>query len=646
MIGQLDKDTQKSGYAPSPEVVVFTAEVKKDYALGTEILERQWRELNMRSVLEDENIGQRMFNAFVNDTVEDPMEAWKHRGTRSHARNKGIAMHAQLTGNYLLPLFMAQNDQDETDRDFSEVMRNIIEWMAAPTNSDYQESFLNITFGMMQNPVTFLGAEYYEVYQKIKTLNEKKERIIKEIIDETLSGFKAPVYSSSQILITNAYERNIQKQRRIIKRRYCEKEELEAIYGGHPYWQYVKKGIRTIYSETDGLFYDIADDENPNLIAEETALSRTGDSEVCFLNGIYAGDTGNVDNNPIRHRDVRGAPKYNITPFGYSRIGQHFFYYKSMMNVLQWDNRFYDAMSEVVMNRAMLETEIPLVVTGSSDKIDSEIVFPNSVQVFESPDTKVSPLLPPSNIVAGFQALRETEKSMDDESVSKTTEGQLPEASQKAYSVATAQANAKKLIGAVAKSLAESVIRYGDLMKDIALNHITIPQVEELVGGGMKLRYKTLTLNQKMGYKKIRFDGSLIGRDMSEDEKERKSLELLKETGYPDRKESILLVNPELAAKFRYLCYVDIEEMFAKNNEYWQPIMSGLYTLLANNPYVKQDELTRELLYSHLQSRTDDLMQKQPSLLDLPLPTGQNGNQYGNMVQGKKLAGATANAVQ
>ena len=645
MIGQINKDSQKSGYFPTPEVAAFTAKVKEDYALGTEILERQWRELNLRSVLEDENIGQRMFNAFVKDTVEDPMEEWKHRGTRSHARNKGIAMHAQLTGNYLLPVFMAQNDQDETDRDFSEVMRSVIEWMAAPTNSNYQESFLNVTFGMIQNPVTFLGAEYYEVFQKIKTYNEKKERIIKEIIDETLSGFKTPVYSSSQILITNAYERNIQKQRRIIKRRYCEKEELEAIYGVHPYWPYVRKGIRTIYSETDGLFYDIADDQNPNLIAEETALSRAGDSEVCFLNGIYMGDVNNVDNNPIRHRDMRGAPKYNITPFGYSRIGQHFFYYKSMMNVLQWDNRFYDAMSEVVMNRAMLETEIPVVVTGSSDKIDSEIVFPNSVQIFESPNTKVFPLLPSSNMAAGFQALRETEKSMENESVSDTIAGQLPEPSQKAYSVATAQANAKKLIGAVPKSLAESVIRYGDLMKDIALNHITIPQVEELLGGGMKLRYKTLTLNQKMGYKKIRFDGSLIGKDMSEDQKTRKSLELLKETGYPDRRESILLVNPELVAKFRYLCYVDIEEMSIKNNEYWQPILANLYTLLANNPFIKQDELTRELVYSHFQSRTDDFMQTPPSLRALPLPI-QNGNQYGNMVQGKKLAGAMTNAVQ
>src|SRR3990167_10716625 len=123
-----------SSYQPSVEVTNFTNDVRKDYAIGDEILHRSYTELNDRSVIDDENRGQMMFNAFVDTSVEDPREAWKWRGTRSSARNKGIAMHAQLTGNYLLPTFDAQNENDEIDRDFSEVMRDIIEWMALPTN--------------------------------------------------------------------------------------------------------------------------------------------------------------------------------------------------------------------------------------------------------------------------------------------------------------------------------------------------------------------------------------------------------------------------------------------------------------------------------------------------------------------------------
>ena len=271
------KNVSVSSYQATPDVANFTNEVRKDYAIADEILHRTWTELNDRSVIDDENRGQTMFNAFVDTSVENPREAWKWRGTRSAARNKGIAMHANLTGNFLLSMFSAQNDKDETDRDFSEVMREIIEWMALPTNSNYQESYLQIVFGMITNPVTFLGAEFIEVYQKIKVKNGKGYET-KEVLDEVLSGFKCPIYSSSQVLITNAYERNIQKQRRIIKRRYAEKDELEAKYGSHDNWEFVQSGVRSIYNDEDGLFYDIKDPDHPYLVAEETALTRRDDS--------------------------------------------------------------------------------------------------------------------------------------------------------------------------------------------------------------------------------------------------------------------------------------------------------------------------------------------------------------------------------
>lgn len=646
MEGQTISKKNISAYQPLADVLNFTKNVKEDYDQGVSIIQRPWVELNDRSIIEDENRGKQMFNGFVDTSNEDPNEAWKWRGTRSMARNKGIAMHANLTANYLLPLFTAQNENDEVDRDFSEVMRDIIEWMAMPSNSDYQSSFLQMVFAMETNPVTFLGAEYCEVYQTIREKQDSGKYTTKEILDEVLSGFKCPIYSASQVLITNPYERNIQKQRRIIKRRYCEKEELEAKYGDHPNWAYVQEGIKSIYSDDDGYFYDIKDDEHPNLVAEETALSRRDDSEVCFINGIYFGNE-NIEDNPIKHRDNRNAPKYNVVPFGFHRIGEHFFYYKSMMNTLGWDNMLYDAMSEIVMNRAMLETEMPIAISGT-DKVDSEIIFPNAVVAFKDKDTRITPLIPNSNLAAGFNALRETEDSINKGSVSETISGQLPEASQKAFSVAQAQANSKKLIGAVGKSLAESIIQYGDLMKDIAINNITVPQVEELVGGTMKLKYKSFILNNKsvggkMANKNIRFDESLIGLELTEEEKTNRNMKLLEESGYPYKKDAIYLINPELFAKFKYLTRVDVEEMFVKNQDYWQPVLLQLKQALAQDPTVKQDVLTRKLLYAYFQSDSEDLIQEQP-LQQTPVPTTPN-SEFGKTMQSKQLANAVSGAV-
>lgn len=605
------KSSPVSLYQPPTKVAELSNVVRKDYLIGIDILTRGWTELNNRSIIDDENRGGMMFNAFVDTSFEDPNEAWKYRGTRSMARNKGIAMHAQLTANYLLPLFTAQNDQDEIDQGFSEVMRDIIEWMADPTNSNYQESFLQAVFGMMDSPVTYLGAEFFEVYQTIKEQTDKGYEK-KEVLDEVLSGFQAPIYGATEVLINNAYERNMQKQKAIIKRRYVEKSELEAKYGEHENWQFVQEGWKSIYDADTQLFYDIKDEEHPTLICEETWLNRRKDMEVCFLGGVYMGDA-DVENNPIKHRDNKGAPKYNVVPFGYSRIGKHFFYYKSMMNCLGWDNNYYDAMTEVVMNRAVLEVEMPIAVSGS-DKIDSDIIFPNSVVTFEDKDAKVQQLLPNSNMVGGFTALRETEKSMQDSSVNETISGNLPEASQKAYNVAQAQAAAKKLIGAVAKSLAESIIKYGDLMKDIAINHITVPQVDMLTSGNLKLRYKTFLVPKKAKgiNKKIKFDDSLIGAEMTDDEKKSEELKMLSESGYPDNKDSLIRVNPEMFANFKYLCRVDVEEMFAKNQEYWQQILTNMKVALAQDPYINQEELTKKYIHAFFQSDGDDLIQKNP----------------------------------
>jgi hypothetical protein len=643
MIGYKTKQTPISSYQPSQDVIDITKQARDDYQIGVEILQKPWVELNDRSVIEDTNRGQRMFNAYVDTSIEDPNESWKWRGTDSYARKKGIAMHAQLTANYLLPLFVAQNENDEIDRDFSEVMRYIIEWMAQPTNSNYQSSFLQMAFSMMYNPVTYLGAEYCEVYQKIKESTKDGKYSVKEVIDSVLSGFNASIWGPTEVLITNAYERNIQKQRVIIPRRYTEYKELEAKYGEHENWGYVKEGMKSIYSDEDGLFYDIKDEDHPHLCAEEIWKCRREDLEIPFVSGIYLGDS-DVNKNPIKHRDNKGNPKYNLVPFGYNRIGDHFYFYKSMMNILGWDNMSIDAMSEIVYNRAILENEMPVAISGI-DKVDSSVIFPNAVVAFENADAKVSPLLPQSNIIAGFNALSERKKSADESSVNETLSGQLPDASQKAYNVAQAQANAKKTIGAIGKSLAESMIYFGDLMKDIALNHITIPQVEELAGGRMKMKYKTFMLeNKKSGNKMadqvIKFDESLIGLEMTEEEKMNRGLKLLEEVGYPKQTKSIRLVNPELFAKFTYLTKIDVEEMFTRSNEFMQPLLMALKAQLAQDPFVDQESLTRKLLYSYFNSEGEELMkenvQEIPGLPQLP----QQNNQAANQILNKATSSA------
>lgn len=655
MIGEIYRKTSTpSGYAPSKEVCDFTGYVKRDFYEGNRILQAPWPELNERSVIDDENRGKKMFNTFVEEGIDNPADAWKWKGTRSIARNKAVAMHANLTAAYIIPMFMAQNENDETDQDFSEVMRDLAEWMV--NNSEYKSQFLSLVFGMLTNPVTYFSAEYAEVYQKIKQKDENGQITTKEIMDEVLSGFQSPVYGPSEILITNAYERNMQRQRVVIKREYVEYSNAKAEYENHPNWKYVTPGIKTIYNDEDGLFYDVKDKSHYTYLVEKTHVGyRRDDTEVCFINGIYFGDE-DVDANPMHHRDNRDAPKYNVVPFGYSRIGEHFFYYKSMMNVLGWDNMLIDAMYEITMNRELLDLLPPIAVSGQ-DKIDSDLIFPSAVIPFADKDTKISNLLPPRNPQAGYNALRAIEDSISDSSVSDTTAGQLPAASQKAYSVSVANVNAQKTITAVGKSLGESICQYGQLMADIAVQHLTVPQVDDILSGDIRIKYRTFVLhNKNIGGKEvdkqISFDPSLMGSEMNDDDKRSYNLKLLEKSGYPDHKKALYTYNPELFARMRYLTRIEPQDLFPKNEEFMQAMLTNLYAELKDDPLIEREALLRKLLYSYFRSDANDLvMKKQPNPMPLPgqpmQPTqalqgqpGQGGGMLGQMVQAKTLSTA------
>ena len=644
MIGEITKETPASTYHPSPDEAALISSVKKDYAHGHGLITRGWTELNGNSVIEDMNMGRRMFNAFVDTGEEDVAQSWRWKGTRSQARNKGIAMHANLTAGYLLPTFQAQNDDDEVDRGFSDFMTDLVEWMAHDENSDYKQNFLSLVFAMETDPIVYLGAEYQEVMQRIKIKKEDGTMETRDILDEVLSGFKAPIYTADQILPSNAFERNLQKDKCLIKRRWIEYGEAEAIYGTHENWDCVNKGTHAVYNESDGLFYDIKDENHPEQVEEVTYLNRRHDTQVCFIGGIYMGEK-NVDGNPMKHRDNFGAPRYNVQQFGFYPIGSHFLFHKSMMSTLRWDNGLYDAMTEIAMNRAILDAEMPLAITGS-DKIDQDIIYPNAVIALKDQQTKVTPLLPPSNLNNIFASMQETKDSISENSVSETIQGQLPQASQKAFSVSQAQANAKKIIGGVAKSLASSISRYGLLMKDIAINNLAAAEIEEIVGEQTKLKYRKFVLeNKEVGSKRapklLQFDAGLIGKKMTPDEKRGRELELYKES--EDKGTAIYYANPEMFAKMKYLSRADYREVFAQTDEQMQAILTALEAQMRDNPYVDQETMTRELMHSYFHSKGEKFIAKPDPAMMAP-PDTNLPNQMANSVMSKRLAAPTQSA--
>lgn len=631
MIGDIYKDQKVSVYNPSKEVKDFTSYAQRDFQTGMDILRRPWTELGDLSVIDRANRDQRTFNAFVDESRDNPADAWKWRGTRSKARNKAVAMHAQLTASYIFPSFMAQNENDEEDRDFSDLMDSAVEWLG--DNSNYKSSYLLATMGILVNPVTYLGAEWREVMMKVKE-KAPKGYTLKEVRDEVLSGFNAPVYGPTDILISNAYEQDIQKQRVISKQRWIEYSEAKARYGEHENWGFVQAGQGTVFNSEDERFYDVKDDSHPFMVQEVTYLNRREDTEVCFLGGIYMGDS-NPEWNPIKHRDHRGSPKYNVTPFGLRRISEHFYFFSSLMKDFYWDNMLMDAQYELGMNTAFLVSNMPTAVYGS-DKIDSDIIFPSSVVAFKDKDTRVEPLLPGLNPGALFTASRETERSMDEASISDTSSGQLPPTGTKATAIAIAERNAKTLLQGAGKTLAESIVQYGSLMADIVVNNLSVPEIMELGDAKEKMKYRTLvlknkTINGRQSDKIIKFDESLLGMEMTKEDMNRENLGMYEAYDQDENAGHLYRVNPEIFARMKYLTKIEPETMFPQNEEYRQAILSQIQAQFANNPYVSLEALTRKTLHAYFRGEAEDLIQEpQQSPLSGPVPQTTFGQQGQN----------------
>jgi ribosomal protein S13 len=217
---------------------------------------------------------------------------------------------------------------------------------------------------------------------------------------------------------------------------------------------------------------------------------------------------------------------------------------------------------------------------------------------------------------------------MEDLSISDTQSGQLPEASQKATAVVQATQSSRTLIKGVGKTLGQSITAYTRLMVDIAVHHLSVPQVTEITGGALKEKYRKFVLPNRTSKGKrvgkvLRFNPDLVGAEMNDEEKKMANIKLAEESGYPDTKSDIIEMNPEFAPRLKYLISFDPEEMFINNQQQMQIMLQNMYAQLAADPMVDHETLLREYFYAFFRSKGDDFIAKQ---MPVPSPLGQTDN--------------------
>ena len=590
-----------SAYQPEQDVTEITRHVKRDYQTGVDILYDPRREFNNRSVLDELNDNQKAFLMYPRQDLVDPEEKWRWTGVRPITRNRILSLAAHLTASTLIPGVFAQNPDDEEDRDMAEIMRAMIEWNVR--NSDYDVTFLYAVIAGLVNPVAYLGIEFVEAVQMIKTRTKTGIKL-EEAVDDVLSGLHISNIPLDEVLITNPYEYEIQRQRALGRRQYIEYSQLEKIFGSHPNWRFVTPGVKTIYNEEDGTFYDQRDEDLRTLAERFEYFNRGDDLQIPFINGIYLG-TADVLANPMKHRDQENRPKYPLIKFGAEPIDEkRFYFYKSIASKLMQDYTLTNKIWQIVVDTEVLNLKPPLGVMGD-DKLGTDIYYPGAA-VNVGKDTSFQQF-PTGSAASGYNLLTFVDQWINESTQDPIKRGVSGRGDQTAFEISRIEQNARIQLGQIGKMMIQMVRDLGDRMIEDIIQHETVANIEDVVAGTLRLKFRRFLLPGQGGEKtrEINFDDSLMGAQMTKKDIRKRKQKLFEQEGGKDGSKRISLVNPNLFKRMKYMAIVDAEVLMPKNEALEAALKLDAYAKAIQNPLIASDmeameNVTKDLLLGAL----------------------------------------------
>jgi hypothetical protein len=580
-----------SAYQPSEEVRELTWMVKMAYQDGEAIQNTPFKEFNNKSVLQRENEDKMAWLSW-NPEPYVGEDDWRWNGVRPITRNRVISTAAHLTSQLLIPNIFAQNQFDEEDREAAYVMKDLIEYNIKRSN--YETAFLFGVISGLVSPVTYFKVDYVKAYQDVW-----QEGKIEKVVDDMFSGFQNSLVPVDEVLISNAYQYDIQKQDWLIHKKYISYGEAEAKYGNYSLFKYVQAGKKVILND-DGQFYDV-EDINDSLVEEVCFKNRRKDTEVYFVGGVYMGND-NTEFNPFIHRTNKNKPKYNLVKFGYEPIdAMRFFYYKSLVAKMSNDQEAVDREWQMYFDASFLSTFPPTISMGAG-KIDRSVIAP-ATNTEIGKDAKITPLNV-SNPGAALNALREAERSLTESSQDPQMSGDKQGPSKTARESILLQQNAQTQLGIASKMIGFMVKDIGSLLVDDIIRYQSIGEMNEITS---EMSYKTFIIDGKVKGGKdkssyIKFTDRFAGKSMTKEEKDTENYKLAEEA---EEEKEIYEVNPYVFSKMDYLITIDADKALQKNDAFERAFKLETYDRAIANPLVQQDleaqqKITRDFLFEPL----------------------------------------------
>lgn len=590
----------ESTYQPPAHVLELFGRCMRDYQVAYALQHRPFDYFDGLSLLARTREDQRTFAAFVGAEYVTAEKAWKWKGRKNTARNKLLAIAAQMIAGILFPTVMAYDEQQNDQKSLARVMRVQIEFHLK--KAKYEMQFLFSLLSALVCPAVFMQVEWVEAMQNVKVRMEDGTISMMQAVDDIISGLQLNIRPVDEIMLGDFYTFNLQRQPLIVDIKRISWDEARSRFEGKHFakdnvtgqmidlFGFVQPGKTRVVIATQErqVLYDIEWTEaDRDFVQVLTFKYRPEDLEVCWVGGVFMGDEG-VDKqelytlNPFKHRrmtlvfDEKGDPQWGSAPiYNYAKSGfepadpyGRFAYYKSGAFKEYWDDDSINQAYRALQDGMKLDVYKPIMISGIA-KVDGQVIAPHAVSTMPA-DGKMTAYSLGPNLAAAMNVIQQNAADISDSTIAGILQGQLG-ARQSALAVNAALQNAKIMLGLFGLQVADLCMQVGDLTIDCIIENTTVGSLNTSVEGALGMKYKTYLAQSKERGKtithKIIYTDHYYGKKMTPAQIQEREWELWEAHGGNDKDAHTYVweINPYAACRMRYQTFIDADQMLTRS---------------------------------------------------------------------------------
>ena len=561
-----------------------------------ELQKNGWREFNERPLKDYEDDNQRRINNYIEPRGED-LDDWQTRGFEGITREKMFAFVAKVAMTRPEYAFKATKQDGFIDRVVSEVVEDTHKFTWNYEDPTSVEFFFDAW--------SAAGSGTCIVWEGVEQIEEEIEEFDSyDVTTGELKGLKSKIVKSdinckrrriplTQFLISDWHETDIQRQPYVAEVQVLSLTEFQRLYGHYKHADKVVGVDQTLemYGET---FYmqSWRDQQEDKVHVTHFYTQEHGKKRYKIIaNGILILAT------PIPRKDG----KFPFARFIFKPMADpSFFYGKALPDEIAGDQDLYNAFKNMMLDRALLYIQRPMVGNGQSE-VDDLVLRPHGIVNYKG-DLKPLDLAPPTgNDIQILEYLRAAanRQTSDVQQSGSTGSGVT------AREIVIADEAARKLAGVgrlflEAGDLQATKLRIGNIFQF----YFEPSRIEDLISDGKqeKLRtvFRSITLDQvplsdkKQGTKVIELVGS---QDEVPDRREIDiQEEMARKQGFEMEK---LVINSEYIKNFEVDVTVIPESSFEQSRSL-ELAMQNEYMMLVAKLFPQQFQQFQDVFFREL----------------------------------------------